>query len=157
MTGRRQFLTAATATVAAVALGAAALPGPAAAAERIYVERGFAIRGTDPIAYFTEGRPVPGEAGHEVEWQGVRWRFASAENRGRFLADPAAFAPQYGGYCAWAAAEGYLAPTDPAAWSIVDGRLYLNASARVHRRWLRDVPGNIARADVNWPRIGRVI
>jgi hypothetical protein len=88
-----------------------------------------------------------------VTWQGAAWRFASAENRERFEADPVAYAPQYGGWCAWAVAEGYTASTVPEAWKIVDGRLYLNYSRGVQRRWERDIPGNIARADANWPGV----
>ena len=79
--------------------------------------------------------------------------FASAANRDLFDADPTAYAPQYGGYCAWAAAEGYVASTVPEAWTIHDGRLYLNFSRRMQRRWERDIPGNIARGNANWPAI----
>jgi YHS domain-containing protein len=140
------------------ALGASpfalALPGPArAASPRIYAEDGIAIDGSDPVAYFTEGRPVAGTPEHEVAWNGATWRFASAENRAVFEADPEAYAPQYGGWCAWAVAEGYTASTIPDAWAIVDGKLYLNFSRGVQRRWERDIPGNIARADANWPAV----
>ena len=86
-------------------------------------------------------------------WRGATWHFASDANRALFEADPLAFAPQYGGWCAWAVAEGYTASTVPDAWSIVDGRLYLNFSRSVQRRWERDIPGNIARADANWPGV----
>ena len=84
---------------------------------------------------------------------GCAWRFANAENRDRFAADPEAYAPQYGGYCAWAVSQGYTASTDPAAWKIVDGKLYLNYSADVQKRWQSDEAGNIAKADANWPRV----
>ena len=147
MLNRRQFTLA-----AAAALLAPALP---ARAQAVFAEDGLALRGYDPVAYFTEGAPRRGLAEHAYHWQGAEWRFASAENRAAFVADPAAHAPQYGGYCAWAVAEGYLAPIDPNAWSIVDGRLYLNFSARIQRRWERDIPGFIARADANWPNLRR--
>lgn len=114
----------------------------------------LALHGHDPVTYFTEGAARPGLPEHEATWQGQRWRFASAQNRAAFLADPAAFAPRYGGYCAWAAARGYLAESDPNAWRIVDGRLYLNANARIQRRWERDIPGFIRAADANWPALG---
>lgn len=114
---------------------------------------GLAIRGTDPVAYFVEGMPVAGQAEFEYEWQGATWRFASETNRDRFIEDPEAYAPQYGGYCAWAVSQGYTAPVDPDAWKIVDGKLYLNFNRGVQRRWERDVPGNIAKADQNWPGV----
>jgi len=123
------------------------------AASAVNVEDGVAIKGTDPVAYFTDGRPVAGRRDITAEWGGATWRFASAANRERFLAEPERYVPQYGGFCAWAVAEGYKAPIDPRAWRIVDGRLYLNYNASIQRRWERDVPGNIARANRNWPGI----
>jgi YHS domain-containing protein len=139
------------ATLAALPL-LAGWPAPARAQTApVYAEDGVAIDGTDPVAYFTEGRPVPGAAQHALMWRGAEWRFASDANRAAFEADPERFAPQYGGWCAWAVAEGYTAETVPEAWAIVDGRLYLNYSRRIQRRWERDVPGNISRADTNWP------
>lgn len=110
-----------------------------------------ALDGYDPVAYFTSGTPRRGDAAHSLDWNGKRWHFASAANRDAFAAAPAAYAPQYGGNCAWAVAEGYLAPVDPEAWAIVDGKLYLNANRRIQRRWERDIPGFIARANANWP------
>jgi len=73
-------------------------------AQAVYTEDGLAIRGHDPVAYFTEGRPVRGSAEHVAEWNGATWQFASAQNRDAFLADPEAYAPQFGGFCAWAVA-----------------------------------------------------
>lgn len=105
------------------------------------------------MAYFAEGRPVRGRPEFTHAWAGATWHFASAANRDRFAAEPARYAPAYGGHCAWAAAEGYLAPIDPQAWRIVDGRLFLNYDRSVQRRWERDIPGNIARADRNWPQL----
>ena len=126
----------------------------AAATEPVYQSfLGTAIRGTDPVAYFTEGRPVEGSSDFTHEWNGATWRFASAENRDRFAADPEAYAPQFGGYCAWAVSQGYTASTDPEAWDIVDGKLYLNYSKSVQEQWHRDVPGNIAAGNRNWPKV----
>lgn len=119
--------------------------------QAVFTEDGVAIRGHDPVAYFTEGRPVPGSAEFAAEWNNATWHFASAANRATFLADPEAYAPQFGGFCSWAVAEGYTASIDPEAWRIVDGRLYLNYSRRIQRRWERDIPGNISRAEANWP------
>ncbi|MEM8788722.1 MAG: YHS domain-containing (seleno)protein [Pseudomonadota bacterium] len=138
-----------------LALPAAALlfrPARAGAAP-IYANGGIAIDGSDPVAYFNQGAPVAGDADITQDWNGVRWRFATTANRDAFAADPAAYAPQYGGYCAWAVAQGYTASTVPEAWKIVDGKLYLNYSRRIQRRWERDIPGNIAAGDANWPRV----
>jgi len=149
MTTRRSLLAALGAAPLALALVRPAL----AATPRIYAEGGVAIDGTDPVAYFTEGGPVVGAPGISLDWSDVTWRFASEANRAAFQEDPEAYAPQYGGWCAWAVAEGYTASTVPEAWRIVDGKLYLNFSRRVQRRWERDIPGNIARADANWPGV----
>lgn len=138
------------------AFGAVVAAGGRAGAEperRWFVEDGAAIRGTDPVTYFTDGRPIAGRAEFTHAWQGVSWRFATAANRDAFTADPARYAPAYGGFCAWAVAEGYTAPIDPAAWRIVEGRLYLNYSRSIQRRWDRDIAGNIRRAEANWPRL----
>ncbi len=113
----------------------------------------LAVSGHDPVAYFKEGKPVEGSSAHELEWNGATWRFASAANLAAFEADPEAYAPQYGGYCAWAVSQGYTASTDPTAWRIVDGKLYLNYSHGVQSRWETDIPGNIAKADANWPKV----
>ncbi|MEM6624418.1 MAG: YHS domain-containing (seleno)protein [Pseudomonadota bacterium] len=126
----------------------------AAAKEPVYQSLfGTAIDGTDPVAYFTEGRPVEGSSEFTHDWNGATWRFASAENRDLFAANPEQYAPQYGGYCAWAVAQGYTASTDPTAWKIVDGKLYLNYNASVQSRWEADVPGHIASANGNWPAV----
>ena len=114
---------------------------------------GGAIRGYDPVAYHTEKKPVKGKRAHRLEWKGATWSFASAENRGLFKADPEKYAPRYGGYCAFAVSRGYTASIDPDAWSIVDGALYLNYSLGVRDQWSRDIPGNIAKGDANWPKL----
>lgn len=114
---------------------------------------GIAIEGYDPVAYFEAGQPVEGDSAHAYEWMGATWHFASAENRDRFAAEPHKYAPQYGGYCAWAVANGYTASIDPDAWAVVDGKLYLNYSLDVQQQWQQDVPGNISKADTNWPGI----
>jgi len=114
---------------------------------------GVAIDGTDPVAYFTQATPVQGLRKFSYDWHGATWRFASAANRDAFKADPTRYAPQYGGYCAWAVSQGYTAKIDPEAWKIVDGKLYLNYSKSVQGQWQADIPGNIAKADQNWPAI----
>lgn len=119
----------------------------------VFAEDGVAMRGFDPVAYFVDGRPAKGDPAFRLMHEGAEWRFASVANRDAFAADPARYAPQYGGWCAWAVAQGYTAAIDPDAWRVVDGRLYLNYSRSVQRRWERDIPGHIAAADVNWPRL----
>ena len=117
-------------------------------------DAGVAIDGTDPVAYFTQGAAVPGLPEHSLAWGGATWQFASAEHKSLFEADPLAYAPQYGGYCAWAVgARNSLAPTEPAQWAVVDDKLYLNFNASVQARWKEDVPGFITKADENWPTL----
>jgi len=113
--------------------------------------RGLAIKGYDPVGYFDAGKPVEGSSDFETTWGGATWRFASAANRDKFAKEPAKYAPQYGGYCSWAVSQGYTADIDPEAWKIVDGKLYLNYNAKVQAKWQLDVPGNIKKADANWP------
>ena len=125
--------------------------GPAEAIDPVFTSEGAAIRGYDPVAYFAEGKPAKGSPDITYRFAGAEWRFASAANRDAFAADPRRYAPQYGGYCAWAVSQGYTAAIDPDAWRIEDGKLYLNYSRSVQRRWERDIPGNIAKADKNWP------
>ena len=141
------------ATAALVALVVLVFAGQALASKSVFVDDGFAIRGYDPVAYFTEGKPVEGKAEFTAEYEGATWRFASAANRDKFTADPAAFAPQYGGFCAYAVSQGYTAKIEPDAWKIVDGKLYLNYDKRVQRIWEKDIPGYITDADKNWPQL----
>lgn len=104
-----------------------------------------AVGGNDPVAYFTKSTPTPGDPAQTHVYEGATYRFASAANRVAFIADPAKYAPQFGGHCAWAASQGRLAGPDPAIWRIVDGKLYLNCSKEAEAKWLADVPGNIAK------------
>ncbi|MBN9671565.1 YHS domain-containing (seleno)protein [Roseibium aggregatum] len=115
-----------------------------------FTKSGAAIGGTDPVAYFTEGKPVAGTDEFTAKYDDVTWKFSSAENRDKFLAEPAKYAPQYGGFCAFGAAMGFKVPVVPEAWSIVDGKLYLNNSLKVQERFETDVPGFINKATLNW-------
>lgn len=135
--------------------GALALPQNARAGEDpVFSDwRGRAIRGYDPVAYFTQGRAVRGDSDFEARWKGASWRFASAENRDLFLADPERYAPQYGGWCAWAVSEGSVASVDPEQWTITDGKLYLNYNPDIQRRWRADMAERIRRADAQWPGV----
>ena len=129
--------------------------GAAESAPQVYTESssGLAIRGTDPVAYFTEGQAVEGNSEYETEYQGATWRFSSTENQELFESDPEAYAPQYGGYCAKAVSEGNVVSTDPEAWKIVDDKLYLNYSPAVQAQWVEDIEGNIRLGDEMWPNV----
>lgn len=127
--------------------------GVSAAKDPVFATDHGAIRGYDPIAYFTEGKPVRGRAEYSTEHMGATWRFASAENRDRFAAEPEKYAPQYGGYCAYAVGNGYTASIDPDAWSIVDGKLYLNYSTGVQKRWEAKRGHYLREASRNWPGV----
>lgn len=117
----------------------------------IFAENGIAIRGADPVAYFQGRGPVAGLATERVRWRGAVWLFANADNRDVFEWDPRRFAPRFGGYCALAVVEGRLAPSDPRAWSIHEGRLYLLNSYAARRAWLANVEQNIRLAEERWP------
>jgi len=118
-----------------------------------YQENGIAIRGTDPVAYFRQGKAVAGSPQFTHRWEDATWQFSSAENRDLFAQNPEKYVPQYGGYCAWAVSQNYTAATDPNAWKIVNGKLYLNYNRKVQKSWERDIPGHIARANRNWPEV----
>ena len=109
--------------------------------------------GYDVVAYFKAGRPLAGIGQFSSEYKGATWRFSSKENLDAFKASPASFAPQYGGYCAWAVAQNYTASGDPLVWKIVGGKLYLNYDLSVQAKWEKDIPGFISKADRNWPSV----
>ncbi len=116
---------------------------------------GAAIGGYDPVAYFKQNKPVTGSTAYTATHLGSTFRFASAANRGAFVADPAKYAPQYGGFCAYAVANGYKAKIEPDAFTIVNGKLYLNYDQSIQRRWRRDIPGHIRKGDRNWPEVAK--
>lgn len=137
-------------------LAAVVLAAPAhAAKDPVYTVlfSTVAVSGYDPVAYFREGKPVEGSSDFEAEYEGYTYRFSSQANLNDFVADPAAYAPQYGGYCAWAVSQGYTASADPDNWTIVDGKLYLNYNDDVQATWETDIPGFIEKADSNWPSV----
>ena len=109
----------------------------------------MAIRGYDTVAYFTEGAPVEGSERFTADYRGAEWRFASQRHLDLFESAPGKYAPQYGGYCAYGVAGDYLVKIEPEAWTIVDGKLYLNYSRGVQNRWEAGMPGLIAKADAN--------
>jgi YHS domain-containing protein len=144
-------------TVAAGLALALLLPMAAAHARSPEIFTGIvaktAVGGYDPVAYFTDAKPVRGSVKITHEWRGATWRFASEQNRALFKADPEKYAPQYGGHCAWAVSQGYTAKGDPQHWTVVNNKLYLNYNASVKRTWDKDKPGNIAKGDKNWPKV----
>ena len=136
------------------------IPLPAAAqvanspAPEISVEADhLAARGYDVTAYFLLGRPLRGSKAHQVQYKGATWQFASADALAKFKANPVAYEPQFGGYCAWAVSQGYIAPGDPEQWKIVDGKLYLNFNARAKELWEADQDDAIRRGQANWPKV----
>lgn len=118
--------------------------------DEIYVKDNTAINGYDVVAYFKEGKPVKGIAGFMVTYKGVNWLFSGKTNADLFKASPEKYEPQYGGYCAFGCSRGYKAKTSPDAWTIVDGKLYLNYNTDVRDTWNKDRQGYIKKADVNW-------
>ena len=112
-----------------------------------------AIRGYDPVAYFTDSRAVRGQRELSYRWNGADWYFSSQENLDRFKREPNRYAPQYGGHCAFAMSKGSYASSDPQAWTIHDGKLYLNYSKSIRRKWSKNIPQYVAQADRNWMRL----
>jgi YHS domain-containing protein len=109
--------------------------------------------GYDTVSYFEEGEPVKGSTEFTTQYRGATWRFANAENLARFKDNPERYAPAYGGYCAWAVSQGYLAKGDPKHWSIKQGKLYLNYNQSVQDTWQQSPGEFIQKADVNWPKV----
>lgn len=148
---RRWLLLAAPAALALVLLK----PGEIVQAGEFFEKEGLAIRGYDPVAYFTQNRPVKGKAEFTATFKGSTFLFDSQANRALFIADPERYAPQYGGFCAYGAAQGYKAATDPAAFTIIGERLYLNYSLPVQDRWRADREGYISKANGIWPEVSQ--
>ncbi len=116
---------------------------------------GIAVEGTDVVAYFTEGRAVPGKPEFSFRWKGAKWIFASAEHRDLFAKSPDKYAPQYGGFCAYAVGNNYTAGIDPHSWAIVNGKLYLNYDSDIKKKWEANRDALIRQAEVNWPLLDR--
>ncbi len=146
------------AAVASLAAGSVIAIAPwqgSSASEAVFTGKtdGVAINGYDAVGYFKENAPVKGSADYTAKYKGTVWHFASAVNRDLFAANPAKYAPQYGGYCAFAAAKNYIAKTEPEAFSIVDGKLYLNYDLSIRSRWEKDKSSFITQADAYWPEL----
>ncbi len=117
---------------------------------------GAAIQGYDVVAYFTDHKPVRGKPDFVAQYKGATFQFASAAHRDTFTSDPARYAPQFGGFCSYAASRGYKASVDPAAFDIVAGKLYLNYNKQVQVTWKKDIPGYIQKAEQNWPVVSKL-
>lgn len=127
-----------------------------AADPAIYANKKGAIRGADTVAYFSleEGaKHVKGSDEFTHQYMGATWKFSSAENRDLFDADPERYAPQYGGYCAFAVSHDFTKSVNPNVWKIVDGKLYLNFNRTAFRKWNKDLNASIVRGDQNWPNV----
>lgn len=152
------FRRAALALAAALTLASAA---PVLAVERTggqynSLYAGLGAKGYDVVAYFTDGKPVKGSEQFKADHGGVTWLFASAAHRDQFAANPAKFAPQYGGFCSWGVAQGKLFDVDPVdGWKIVDGKLYMNFNADIQKTWEKDIKGFVAKAAGNWPKLNK--
>jgi YHS domain-containing protein len=137
-------------TTLAIALAAFA-GGSASAAEEHYLKDGVAVAGIDVVAYHTMGKPTAGSPQFAAEYQGATWHFASAQHRDLFAANPAKYAPAYGGWCSAGASKGKKVATKPEYWAIVDGQLYLNSSDAAHNKlFMADTPGTIRKGEMQW-------
>jgi hypothetical protein len=114
-------------------------------------KNGLALIGFDAVAYFNQGKAIEGKKEFEHTWMDATWRFSTTENRDLFAKSPEKYAPQFGGYCAFGVTGGYLAPTDPTAWKVVEDKLYLNYDKDIQKKWSEDIPGNIKKANEKWP------
>jgi hypothetical protein len=116
----------------------------------IFSDKNGAIKGYDPVAYFTIGKPQKGLDSISFQWKDAVWHFSSVEHRDSFALVPEKYAPQYGGYCAYGWAQGYAVKIEPEAWSIVDGKLYLNYDLSIKQKWDKKRVKYILKANVNW-------
>lgn len=123
------------------------------ASNPVYANSNGAIGGYDPVAYFDEQRPVKGSAELTTEWNGATWYFSTADRLSRFRAAPERYAPQFGGYCAYAVSQGYTAKTDPDAFAIVDNKLYLNFDVGTQQQWHAEKHQLIPAGHANWPNV----
>ena len=137
-----------------ITLFASIIALPVVAGEFFEVD-GVALRGYDPVAYFVEGQPVKGLPVHSYRYRDSLFQFSTAENQRKFAADPAKYAPQFGGFCALGTANGYKVRTEPDAFKVVGGRLYFNYNRKVLELWTQDEPGYIKRANENWPEVSQ--
>ncbi len=140
--------------VGTMLLGAMMAPSAHAKESEIYTKGdNLAVSGYDVVSYFTVGKPTKGDSAYQTQWKGAQWLFSSAENLQLFEGNPEKYAPQYGGYCAWAVARNKIASGSPKHWEIVDGKLYLNYNAIIKSLWSRNKQEDINNAKEFWPSL----
>lgn len=148
----RSLLGLATATIISLSM---LITAPAAqAAKEVYTSTFSkkALSGYDTVAYFTESKPVKGSESFKTEYKGAEWQFSSQANLDAFKANPEKYAPQYGGYCAYAVGKyNDLVSADPEAWKIVNGKLYLNYDKDIQAEWVANQSEYISKGNANWP------
>ena len=144
-----RILCIALACLALCATGVARSPDTAVV-PAIDATHGVGLEGYDAVAYFLDHRPIRGSDAYTHSWNGAVWKFISAEHRDLFAADPAHYAPQYGGYCAFAMADGSYADIDPFSYKIIDGKLYLNYDSDIQKQWEGNRKTFIESADRHW-------
>ena len=149
------FLLVATAVFAGLS-GSAVAGSSATPVAAVNTTDSLALKGYDPVAYFTDRQPTKGADQYSFQWKGVTYRFASAENLQRFKAHPEKYLPQYGGYCAYAISLNRIADIDPDQWAIVNNKLYLNNGFLAQTLWSLDKTGNIVKGDQNWPLVPKL-
>lgn len=145
MTGFKQFI------IGGLALLASVASAPAFAGDVTHSTPG--LSGYDPVAYFTDGKPVRGSGYHVAVQDGITYAFANADHKKLFIANPNKYLPAYGGYCAYGVAVGKKFVADPEVWKVVDGTLYLNLDKGIQEKWQKDIPGHIKKANTNWSDI----
>ena len=127
-----------------------------AAEPAVFIDKkGIAIRGYDPVAYFEEKKPVKGKAEFSHKYQGATWLFSSSAYRDKFAANPGKYSPRYGGFCAYAMAQGKKVPIDPSSFAVVKGKLYLNFNKSIAKKWSADRDAYISKADKQWKRVAK--
>lgn len=141
-------------TLLTTALSTLALTVMSAAGELVSIDKkGLALQGYDPVAYFTVKKPTKGSPQFTATYKGARYQFANAEHKAEFEKSPARYEPQFGGYCGYAASINKISPISPEYWQVLDGRLVLQHNQKAWDLWTRDVPGNLKKADANWPQL----
>ncbi|HRI20459.1 MAG TPA: YHS domain-containing (seleno)protein [Panacibacter sp.] len=119
----------------------------------VFINKGYAVNGYDVVAYFNKAKSVEGKKTYLYQWHNAYWLFSTKQNLDSFSHNPEKYAPQFGGYCAYGVSEGHKASTEPDAWTIVDGKLYLNYNKDVQQLWKKDIPGKIKKAEENWVKV----
>jgi YHS domain-containing protein len=125
----------------------------ASAQSEVFATKEGAINGYDPVAFFTESKHIVGKKEISLMWKEQMWHFSSTENRDTFKANPEKYEPQFGGYCAYGMSRGYKAKTDADAWTIADGKLYLNYNLEVKKIWSEKQNDLIDKANKTWPSV----